>query len=50
MDKYEYKVIEMVCGALLETYLNEYAEEGWTFKSIVKTKDDYTIIMERKKQ
>ncbi|MBQ7030855.1 MAG: DUF4177 domain-containing protein [Bacilli bacterium] len=48
MEKYEYKVLNMVDEYDIEKRLNEFAEEGWRFKSIVEDSPYYIIILERK--
>lgn len=49
MEKFEYKVLNMVDEYDIEKRLNEFAEKGWRFKSIVEDNPYYIIIFERKK-
>ena len=49
MEKYEYKVLNMVDEYDIEKRLNEFSEKGWSFKSIVADNPYYIIILERKK-
>ena len=48
MEKYEYKVLQMVDEFNIEKELNKMAEQGWRFKSIVEDEPYYIIIFERK--
>lgn len=47
-NSYEYKVIDDIYDFNLEDELNKYGAEGWNLCQLIRKKDEYTIILERK--